>query len=147
MPAYFEPDRDVQIVGLAETKSEKDDLKSMLKLSKEKMGIKLKAADVKSIHRLGKKTQNRNRDIIVSFDDTTVRDAFYQKRKSLSVNKDPSKNIYVNDRLTTTERASSLPQGNCIKLKSYLPHGHRKEMSWLGNLKKVRWFKYKVIGI
>ncbi len=37
----------------------------------------------------------------MSFNDTTVRDAFYQKRKSLSINKDPSENIYVNDRLTS----------------------------------------------
>ena len=95
-----EYDRDVQIVGLTETKSEKDDLKCMLKLAKEKMGIKLKTADVKSIHRLGKKTQSKKRDMIVSFSDSSVRDAFYQKRKTLSVNKDPSKNIYVNDRLT-----------------------------------------------
>ncbi len=138
--------RDVQIVGLPETKSEKDGLKSILKLSKEKLGIKLKTGDVNSIHCLSKKIQNRNRDMIVSFRDISVRDAIYhftmnvdlydihflelrplliyffgepdscdillvyhqsvvifliyQKRKSLSANMDPSKNMYVNDRLT-----------------------------------------------
>ena len=87
-----EYDRDMQVVGLVETISEKDDLKSELKLTKENMGIKLKTSDVKSIHHLGNKIQNKNRDMIVSFSDSSVRDGVYQKRKTLSVNKDRSKN-------------------------------------------------------
>ncbi len=43
---------EVQMVGLAESASNEDDMKKVLKLAKDKMGIKLKKSDVKSVTRL-----------------------------------------------------------------------------------------------
>ena len=91
---------DVQLVGVEETKTENDELKNLLKLSKEKLGEKLKPADIKSVHRLGKRRANKNRDLVVSFKDPNTRERVYRNRKKLSGNRNPAQNIYINDRIT-----------------------------------------------
>ncbi len=91
---------DVQIVGFEESKEEKDDLKNLLKMCNKKMSINLKPADIKTMHRLGKRVPDKHRDLIVSFNDQKVREAVYDSRKKVAGNKDPSKNIYINDRIT-----------------------------------------------
>ncbi len=91
---------DIQIVGLEESKSEKDDIKKLLKLSKDKLGVKLKSTDIKCVHRLGKQKPNKHRDLVVSFNESSTREGFYQNRKKTSSNKDPKQNIYINDRIT-----------------------------------------------
>ncbi len=60
-------DKDVQVVGLPESNNDEEDLKKILKLSKDKMGIKLKGADIEGYHRLGKKAQKKTRDVIITF--------------------------------------------------------------------------------
>ncbi len=92
--------RDVQIVGIPESINDEDDMKKVLNLAKSKMGHKLKKSDVEHIHRLGKKSEKKTRDVIVKFNEKTVRDAFYRNRKNLIVKNDPKNSIYVNDHLT-----------------------------------------------
>ncbi len=91
---------DVQFVGVEEAKTEKDELKNLLKLCKEKLGAKLKTTDIKGVHRLGKRRANKHRDLVVSFQDPTTRERVYKNRKKLSCNKNPAQNIYINDRIT-----------------------------------------------
>ncbi len=92
--------REVQIVGIPESINEEDDMKKVLNLAKTKMGQKLKKSDVEHIHRLGKKSEKKTRDVIVKFNEKTVRDAFYQNRKKLIMKNDSRNSIYVNDHLT-----------------------------------------------
>ena len=93
-------DKEVQLVGLPESDSDDGDLKKILKLSKDKMGLKLKTTDIEGIHRLGKKSDNKSRDVIISFKERKARKAFYEQRKKTSQSKEVSRNIYVNDHLT-----------------------------------------------
>ncbi len=93
-------DKDVQVVGLPESNSDEEDLKKILKLSKDKMGIKLKGADIEGYHRLGKKTQKKTRDVIITFKERKTREAFYEQRKKTSQSTVISQNTYINDHLT-----------------------------------------------
>ncbi len=93
-------DKDVQVVGLPESNNDEEDQKKILKLSKDEMGIKLKGADIEGFHRLGKKTEKKSRDIIITFKEKKTREAFYEQRKKTSQSKVISQNIYVNDHLT-----------------------------------------------
>ncbi len=92
--------KDVQLVGLPESNNEEEDLKKILKMSKDKMGIKLKGSDIEGFHRLGKKTEKRSRDIIITFKEKKTREAFHEQRKKTSQSKDVTQNIYINDHLT-----------------------------------------------
>ncbi len=98
---------DVQVVGVEESESTEDDTKKILKLAKEKMGIKLKKADIECTTRLGRKPVDKVtcRDIVVRFKDQSVREVFYGNRKKLATSKIPHMNIYVNDRLTNHRKA------------------------------------------
>ena len=87
-------------MGLKETDNEEDDLKKILKLSKETMGCKIKKTDIKNIHRLGKKSNEKPRDVIIQFADHSTRKKFYENRKKTSPHKDTARNIYINDHLT-----------------------------------------------
>ncbi len=97
----FEQDRhksSIQIVGLAETE---DDSKAILKLSKDKLGIKLKSADIEDITRLGKKQNSgQPRSIVVKFRSEGTRNQVYDNRKKLISSSNPKRNIYINDKLT-----------------------------------------------
>ncbi len=92
-------DKDVQVVGLPESNSDEDDLK-ILKLSKDKLGIKLKGADIEGYHRLGKKTEKKKRDVVIRFKERKTREAFYERRKKVSQSTVISQNTYINDHLT-----------------------------------------------
>ncbi len=88
----------IQIVGLPENE---DDTKTIMKLSKEKLGVKLKSADIKETTRLGKlQKTGKPRNIVVSFTSESSRNLVYKERKKLITSTDPTKNIYINDRLT-----------------------------------------------
>ncbi len=91
----------VQIVGLSESENEEADVKKVVKLAREKMNLKLKKTDVSDVHRLGKKCDGKARDLVIKFTDQKSRDQFHLNRKKTAPHKDPSKNIYVNDVLTT----------------------------------------------
>ncbi len=92
--------KDLQIVGMPEPK-DADDRKQLIKLSKEKMGIKLKSSDIKEITRMGKKTDSSfPRNLIVSFHDKSIKEKLCEHKKKLTPHKDPKRNIYLNDHLT-----------------------------------------------
>ena len=56
----------VQIVGLPDNNDE-DDLKQVLKMTKDKLGIKIKASDIGTISRLGKKKSGKPRNLNIAF--------------------------------------------------------------------------------
>ena len=97
---------DVQVVGLGESPSSEEDMKKVVKMAKEKMGMKLKKTDVKSIHRLGKMSPHKAmpRDLVIRFKDQTTRDEFHNNRKKMATSKLSQQNIYINDRLTTLRK-------------------------------------------
>ncbi len=111
---------DVQVVGVEESESEEDDTKKIVKLAKEKMGVKLKKSDIKGTTRLGRKPVDKGtcRDIVVRFKEQSTREAFYNSRKKLATSKIPQKNIYVNDRLTKHRKAVFYNRGSdrCYQL-------------------------------
>ena len=89
----------MQVVGLPDN-SDEDDLKQFLKIAKDKLGIKLKANDIETMSRLGKRTSEKTRNLNVTFKDKSTREQVYQQRKKLIQEKKPSRSIYINDRLT-----------------------------------------------
>ena len=97
---------DVQVVGLTESPSPEEDMKKVVKMAKEKVGMKLKKTDVKSIHRLGKMSPHKSmpRDLVIRFKEQTTREEFQSNRKKMATSKLSQQNIYVNDRLTTQRK-------------------------------------------
>ncbi len=89
----------VQIVGLLDNGVE-DDLKQLLKMTKDKLGIKIKPSDIEAMSRLGKKQSGKTRNLNVTFKDKSTRERVYHERKKLIQDKNPSKRIYINDCLT-----------------------------------------------
>ncbi len=91
----------IQLVGLPESNSEEADMKKFVQFARDKIGVKLKNSDVPEIYRLGKKSDKKTRDLVIKFSNQKTRDTFHTKRKKAAPHKDPAKNIYVNDVLTT----------------------------------------------
>ena len=89
----------VQIVGLPDNNDE-DDLKQLLKMTKDTLGIKIKASDIVTWQRLGRKESGKIRNLNITFKDNATRERVYQERKKLIQDERPSKSIYINDRLT-----------------------------------------------
>ncbi len=99
----FEQDkysRCVQIVGLSENKDEREDIKQLSKVFKEKAGVKIKSSDVVEMRRLGKKNQVKTRNIILKFKDKETKEKIYGERKKLIQVGSPRKSVYLNDCLT-----------------------------------------------
>ena len=110
-------ENDVQIVGLKEANNEEEDLKKILKVSRETMGCKIKKSDIKTIHRLGKKSSDKSRDVIVQFAELSTRQKFYQNRKKTAPHKETSRNIYINDRLTNYRKGLFFSSRKLLKSK------------------------------
>ena len=77
-----------------------EDTKQLVKLSKEKLGIKLKPSDLEEVTRLGKKSDSKTRNVVVKFKDKSMRDKLFDSRKKSITDRNPKNNIYINDRLT-----------------------------------------------
>ncbi len=90
----------LQIVGLPEVDNEKEDVKELTKLTKNKLGVKLKVADIVHMHRLGKKKTDRARNVVIKLKDKETRDNIYNQRKKLIKPGNPSCSVYFNDSLT-----------------------------------------------
>ena len=75
-------------------------MKQLTKLKKEKLGIKLKVSDISGTVSLGKKKSGKTRNLNVTFNDTMTREKVFKQRKKLITEKQPSRNIYINDCLT-----------------------------------------------
>ncbi len=90
----------MQIVGLAENKDESDDIKQLTKVLKDKAGVKIKQSDVTEMKRLGKRNDEKTRNVIVKFKDKDTRHRIFSERKKLITQGNPSKSVYLNDSLT-----------------------------------------------
>ncbi len=111
---------DVQVVGLPENDTNEDDIKAIVKLGKQKFGVDIKTSDVEHTYRLGKRKEDKPRDIIVKFCKKSIREKFYQNRKAAITQGDAAKTVYVNDHLTEHRRyllymARKLYKSNTIK--------------------------------
>ncbi len=92
--------KNLQVVGFPESK-DNDDVKQFIKLGKEKLGVKIKASDIKQITRLGKRKDGGTpRNVLISFCDKATKEKICVNKKKLALNKDPKRNIYLNDHLT-----------------------------------------------
>ncbi len=92
-------DHSLQVVGLPEVESNADDIKQIIKLSKDKLHIKLKSSDFEVI-RLGKKRELATRNTLLKFKEKSLRDKIFEQRKKTVTYANPGKNIYFNDQLT-----------------------------------------------
>ncbi len=89
----------IQIVGLPDHENN-DDMKEVIKITNENLGIQIKVTDIEQISRLGKKTEGKTRNVNVKFKEKSTREKVFQNRKKLITEKIPSRNIYINDCLT-----------------------------------------------
>ena len=110
-------DQSLQWVGVPECKDESEDTKQILKLSKDKLGIKLKSSDLIEVKRLGKKRESKTRNIVMKFKDKSVRDKVFECRKKSIVDPNPKNNIYINDRLTQHRQGLLYSARNLVKAK------------------------------
>ena len=92
-------DHSLQIVGLPEVKDDIEAAKQITKMGKE-LGIKIKSSDIEEITRLGKKKDQKRRNVIIKLKDKSVREKIFEQRKNLVKDSDPKKNVYINDQLT-----------------------------------------------
>ena len=88
----------LQVVGMSEHDG-KDDVKNFIKLSREKLGIKIKPSEIEEVTRLGRKG-NKARHLIVKFQSKETKEKVQSERKKLITQSDAAANIYLNDRLT-----------------------------------------------
>ena len=88
----------IKIAGVPEAEQENLE-KTVIKYVKNNLGVKIKSTDVDQIYRVGKKKENRKRDITVQFSSKKVRDSVYDNRKK-DTNTDVKNRVYVNDDLT-----------------------------------------------
>ncbi len=110
-------DHSLQVVGLPESQNNSGDIKQIVRLSKEKLGIKLKANDLEEVTRLGKKNESKTRNTVLKFKDKSLRDKVFESRKKTITNSDPKKNIYINDKLTKHRQNLLYAARNLVKAK------------------------------
>ena len=93
--------RNVVIFGLPEEEGNPEDL--VMNLARETLGMKnFKATDIETMYRLGKPSQNApSRKLVVKFKSKRKRDDFYMRRKRTPIHKEISRNVYINEDLTT----------------------------------------------
>ena len=77
-----------------ETNEDVDDVKQVIKLAKDKLGVKIKTTEFK-MHRLGKKRSNKTRNAVVSFKDKQTRENIYTQRKKLIKPENQVESIYT----------------------------------------------------
>ncbi len=101
-------ERDLQLVGVPEIdegqETEEEEMKTIVKLVQEKMNITLKNNSIEKIHRLGRRRDDKPRDIVVRFRTNIIRNKLFRNRKMTVNNADSSKNVYINDHLTEFRR-------------------------------------------
>ncbi len=90
---------EIQIVGLPEVNDDTDDVKQFVKLTKDKLGVKIKPTEV-TMYRLGKRKSDKARNAIIRFKEKQTRENVYNKRKNLIKPGNQTSSIYLNDSLT-----------------------------------------------
>ncbi len=118
-------EKDLQIVGIPELfdkegSEDEVDIKTIVKMVHEKMDINLKPNDIEKINRLGKRKNDKTRDIVIRFRRTNVRNKIYNNRKKAATHSDPNKNTYFNDRLTEYRRDLLYAARQLVKRKRIL---------------------------
>ncbi len=78
------------------------------------MGLGI-GTQIDQVHRLGKKSRNKPRDLVVKFKSKENRDAFYKNRKLTAPSKNPEENIYISERITDYKKVSSSKLGSCTR--------------------------------
>ena len=87
----------IKIVGMKEEDGE-DIITKVVNLARVQLKIQnIEVEDIKEAGKMGKVIQSKTRDVLVKFNNTTMRDQMYRKRKLLMNKGDP---IYINEHLT-----------------------------------------------
>ena len=72
---------DVEIVGVEESQNHEEDVKKIVKIAKEKIGVKIKKSDIEELYRRGKRVNSKKRHIVVKFKEQKIKEEFYERRK------------------------------------------------------------------
>ncbi len=107
----------LQLVGMPESKDDNEDTKQIIKMSKDKLGIKLKPNDFEEVRRLGKRRELKTRNIVVKLKDKSLRDRIFDNRKKSITDPNPKNNTYINDRLTQHRQSLLYAARNLVKSK------------------------------
>ncbi len=87
----------IRIAGMIE-EDEEDIRSKVMSLMKDQLKIRnMKVEDIKDVGRMGKKRQDKTRDVIVKFNNNTKREHVYRKRKLLINRNQP---LFINEDLT-----------------------------------------------
>ncbi len=118
----------LDLVGMPECKDDNDDSKQIIKMTRDKLGIKLKPNDLEEVKRLGKKRESKSRNIVMKFKDKSLRDKVYEHRKKSITDPNPRNNIYINDKLTQHRQSLLYAARNLVKTKklfaAWAQHGN-----------------------
>ena len=121
-------DHCLQLVGLPKSKDESDDTKQIIKLTKDKLGIKIKSTDLEEVKRLGKKRDTKTRNVDLKFKDKSLRDKIFECRKKSIIDSNPKNNVYINDKLTQHRQSLLYAARNLVKSKrlfaAWAQHGN-----------------------
>ena len=99
-------EKNIRLVGLLEDESKESDseLKNkIIEFSRQHLEIPdIDSDDIEEVNRLGQKSMNKHRDIIIRFKHKDSRDKFYQRRRNLydPETKRSHTGIYINEDLT-----------------------------------------------
>ncbi len=89
--------KNIRIAGMKEEEGE-DIRRKVIDLARRQLEIEnIEIKDIKEAGRMGKQNQTKTRDVLVNFQNSTMRDQVYRKRKLLT-NKDAP--IFINEDLT-----------------------------------------------
>ncbi len=115
-------ERDLQFVGVPEIaegqETEEEEMQAIVKLVENKMNVTLKNNSIEKIHRLGKRGEDKTRDVVVRFRTNIIRNKLFKNRKMTANNSDPQRNVYVNDHLTEFRRNVFYAARQLVKRKS-----------------------------
>ncbi len=89
----------VRVTGVDE-ENEENLQKKVVKIAKNKLGMKIKEEDLQEVYRAGKKKTNKTRDIVIQFTKKCTRDVYLQHRKKIPRTPDPKARMYINEDLT-----------------------------------------------
>ncbi len=121
-------DHCLQLVGLPECKEDSDDTKQIIKMTKDKLGIKIKSNDLEEVKRLGKKRDTKMRNVEMKFKDKSLRDKVFECRKKSITDSNPKNNVYINDKLTRHRQSLLYAARNLVKSKklfaAWAQHGN-----------------------
>lgn len=129
----------IQLVNKIPENAEQTTSIVLRKLNKEVPELKLKIEDIDICHRIGKRSKDADRQIIVKFTSRLVRNKVLRHKKSLP------KNIFVNEDLTRTNHLVLM----CMKKKlpdevdtSWTMNGDVFYRNKMGNVHKVQYREY-----